>query len=56
MSELDAIGFGALNVDKLFRVNRIAAAEEESFVVDHQRLAAAQRQTPWWPWQDLAAR
>lgn len=35
MSELDAIGFGALNVDKLFRVNRIAAAEEESFVVDH---------------------
>ena len=35
MSELDAIGFGALNVDKLFKVNRIAAAEEESFVVDH---------------------
>jgi ribokinase len=35
MSKLDAIGFGALNVDKLFKVNRIAAAEEESFVVDH---------------------
>ena len=35
MSKLDAIGFGALNVDNLFKVNRIAAAEEESFVVDH---------------------
>jgi ribokinase len=35
MSKLDAIGFGALNVDKLFKVNRIAVAEEESFVVDH---------------------
>jgi len=35
MSKLDAIGFGALNVDKLFKVNRIAAAEEESYVFDH---------------------
>jgi ribokinase len=35
MSKLDAIGFGALNVDNLFKVNRIAAAEEESFIVDH---------------------
>jgi ribokinase len=35
MNTLDSVGFGALNVDKLFRVNRIAAAEEESFVVDY---------------------
>lgn len=28
----DVVGFGALNVDKLFRVNRIAKAEEESFI------------------------
>lgn len=35
MSRLDVIGFGALNVDELFKVNRIAVAEEESFVVDH---------------------
>ncbi len=28
----DVIGFGALNVDKLFGVNRIAGAEEESFI------------------------
>jgi ribokinase len=34
MSRFDAIGFGGLNVDKLFRVNRIAGAEEESFIVD----------------------
>jgi ribokinase len=30
----DAIGFGALNVDRLFKVNRIASEEEESVVVD----------------------
>ena len=35
MSRFDVIGFGALNVDKLFKVNRIAAADEESFVVDY---------------------
>ncbi|MEM2098929.1 MAG: carbohydrate kinase family protein [Candidatus Bathyarchaeia archaeon] len=35
MKQFDVIGFGALNVDKLFRVNKIAAAEEESFVEDH---------------------
>jgi ribokinase len=34
MSRFDVIGFGALNVDKLFKVNEIAAAEEESFVTD----------------------
>ncbi len=32
MTTFDAVGFGALNVDKLFKVNKIAAAEEESFV------------------------
>jgi ribokinase len=32
MSRFDVIGFGALNVDKLFKVNRIAGAEEESFI------------------------
>jgi ribokinase len=34
MSKFDVIGFGALNVDKLFKVNRIAGAEEESFITD----------------------
>jgi len=32
MTKMDVIGFGALNVDKLYRVNRIAKAEEESFI------------------------
>jgi len=32
MSKFDVVGFGALNVDRLFKVNSIAAAEEESFV------------------------
>ncbi len=32
MTRFDVVGFGALNVDKLFKVNRIAAAEEESFI------------------------
>jgi ribokinase len=35
MSCFDVVGFGALNVDKLFRVNRLAKAEEESFVIDY---------------------
>jgi len=34
MSKFDVVGFGALNVDKLFKVNWIAAAEEESFITD----------------------
>lgn len=29
---LDVLGFGALNLDKLYRVNKIAAAGEETFV------------------------
>jgi len=35
MTGFDVVGFGALNVDKLFKVNRIAAAEEESFIQAH---------------------
>jgi ribokinase len=31
----DMVGFGALNVDKLFKVNRLAKAEEESFIEDY---------------------
>ncbi len=35
MIDFDVVGFGALNVDKLFRVNQIAGIEEESFVQSH---------------------
>jgi ribokinase len=35
MTGFDVVGFGALNVDKLFKVNRIAAVEEESFIQSH---------------------
>ncbi len=35
MRKLDVIGFGALNLDKLFKVDKIAAAEEESFVTEY---------------------
>jgi ribokinase len=31
---LDVVGFGALNIDKLYKVNMIAKEEEESFVTD----------------------
>jgi ribokinase len=34
MTRFDAVGFGALNVDKLFKVNKIAKEEEESFITD----------------------
>ena len=32
MKTFDVVGFGALNVDTLFKVNQIAGAEEESFI------------------------
>jgi ribokinase len=32
MSRFDFVGFGALNVDKLFKVNKLAKAEGESFI------------------------
>lgn len=35
MSRFDVVGFGALNVDKLFKVNKLAKAEEESFIEDY---------------------
>ncbi len=35
MTAFDVVGFGALNVDKLYKVNRIASAEEESFIQAH---------------------
>jgi ribokinase len=35
MSRFDVVGFGALNVDKLFKVNNLAEAEEESFIEDY---------------------
>jgi len=34
MTVFDAVGFGGLNVDKLFKVNKIAKAEEESYIKD----------------------
>jgi ribokinase len=34
MSQFDVVGFGALNVDKLFKVNKIAGAEEEGFIIN----------------------
>jgi ribokinase len=33
--KLDVVGFGALNVDKLYRVERIAKAGEESFITSY---------------------
>lgn len=35
MSEFDFVGVGALNVDKLFKVNRIVGEDEEGFVREH---------------------
>ncbi|MEM3728989.1 MAG: carbohydrate kinase family protein, partial [Candidatus Bathyarchaeia archaeon] len=32
MMRFDVIGFGALNVDKLYKVNKIAGPEEEGFI------------------------
>ncbi len=35
MTKFDVIGFGALNVDMLFKVQRLVCAEEESFIEDY---------------------
>jgi ribokinase len=35
MTRLDVVGFGALNVDMLFKVDRLAGAEEESFIENY---------------------
>ncbi len=35
MTKFDVIGFGALNVDMLLKVDKIAGAEEESFIYDY---------------------
>jgi ribokinase len=35
MTKFDVVGFGALNVDMLLKVNRFAGAEEESFIEDY---------------------
>ncbi len=34
MSRFDTVGFGALNVDKLFKVNKIAGVDEEGFIIN----------------------
>jgi len=34
MSRFDVVGFGALNVDRLFKVNRLAKQEQESWITD----------------------
>jgi ribokinase len=34
LKKFDVVGFGALNVDKLYKVNRVAREDEESFVVE----------------------
>lgn len=36
MSRFHVVGFGALNVDKLYRVNKIAGPEEESFISGYE--------------------
>lgn len=44
--KLDVVGVGALNMDKLYRVERIAKEGEESFVTGYTEAPGAQRQTP----------
>lgn len=37
MKKLDVIGFGALNVDKLYNVNKITHEDEETFITDFKQ-------------------
>jgi len=36
LTKFDVVGFGALNVDMLFKVQKLAGAEEESFIEDYK--------------------
>jgi ribokinase len=36
MTKFDIIGFGALNIDMLFKVDKLASAEQESFIEDYK--------------------
>lgn len=36
MTKFDVVGFGALNVDMLFKVDKLASAEQESFIEDYK--------------------
>ena len=45
MTKFDVLGFGALNVDMLFKVEKFATAEKESFIKITRKPAAAQQQT-----------
>jgi ribokinase len=36
MTKFDVIGFGALNIDMLFKVDKLASAEEESFIENYK--------------------
>ena len=38
MNSFGVVGFGALNVDKLFKVDRLSHAEEESFVISEEEI------------------
>lgn len=37
MKKFDVVGFGALNVDKLYNVNKITCEDEESYIIDFNR-------------------
>ena len=37
MKKFDVVGFGALNVDKLYNVNKITCEDEESYITDFNR-------------------
>jgi Sugar kinases, ribokinase family len=37
MKKFDIVGFGALNVDKLYNVNKITCEDEESYITDFNR-------------------
>ena len=40
MEILEVVGFGALNVDKIFKVPRIAGGDEESFISEEKCCSA----------------
>ena len=56
MTKFDVVGFGALNVDMLFKVTGLHGLKKKASLKITLRLAVAQPRIPWLGWQGSAAK
>jgi len=56
MTRFDVVGFGALNVDKLYKVKCLAGAEEESFIESQTEACGGSAANTTVGWRGLDAK